>query len=147
VKIREEFKEAYAAPDSKEKAVRREYYYKNKKHLNQKHKEYNYNKYHSDKQFKLKSRLRFRLRAATIYDYGTKNMEPLLGCTINEFREHIRLQFAPGMNWDNYGKWEFDHIKPVSDFDLTDDVELKKCYHHTNLRPMWSSKNRTKFNN
>jgi len=143
-KIREDFKQEYNTPDSEKKKKMRDYYNKNKEHLNKKHKEYNYDKYHSDPQFRIKSNLRARLRFATLDDYGCGSMEPFLGCSIQEFRNHIESQFAPGMNWGNYGKWEFDHINAVVDFDLTNEEQIKLCYHYTNLRPMWSTKNRTK---
>ena len=144
--IKEKFNITYNTPDSPAKKNRREYYENNKHYLNQKHKDYNYEKYHSDKQFKIKTKLRVRLTSAALYDVGIDNMEPIIGCSIKEFRDHIRVQFAPGMYWGNYGEWELDHIKPVSDFDLTDDAQLKQCYNYINLRPMWSTKNRVKHN-
>lgn len=134
----------YIIPDSKNKKKKREYYYKNKERINKKHKEYNYDKYNSDPQFRAKTKLRVRLKSAVFKDYGVSHTEPLLGCSMQEFRKHIESQFAPGMNWDNYGRWEFDHINPVMNFDLTDEEQIKLCYYYVNLRPMWSSKNRMK---
>ena len=29
-----------------------------------------------------------------------------------ELRDHLESQFAHGMNWDNYGQWHVDHIRP-----------------------------------
>ena len=45
------------------------------------------------------------------------------------------------MSMSNYGKWHIDHIKPVTKFDLTKPGELEKCFHYTNLQPMWARDN------
>ncbi len=65
----------------------------------------------------------------------------LLGCSIKEFKRYIELKFKNGMNWENYGKWHLDHIKPVAKFDLNNLEEQKKCFHYTNLQPLWAIEN------
>ena len=67
----------------------------------------------------------------------------LLGCTIEEARQHIEKQFVEGMSWKNYAldTWHIDHIIPVNTFDLTKEEEQKKCFHYTNLRPLVAKKN------
>ena len=71
-----------------------------------------------------------------------KTME-LLGCSIESFKKHIESQFTKGMTWDNYGYkgWHIDHIVPCAAFDLTKPEEQKKCFHYTNLQPMWGTPN------
>ena len=68
----------------------------------------------------------------------------LLGCTIQEARNHIEKQFIDGMSWENYGKWHIDHIKPCASFDLTKENDQRKCFHYTNLQPLWAKDNLVK---
>jgi hypothetical protein len=51
-----------------------------------------------------------------------------------------------GMTWNNNtgNGWHIDHIIPCAAFDLTKSEEQKKCFHYTNLRPMWASENISK---
>ena len=72
----------------------------------------------------------------------------LVGCTADQLRAHFESQFEKGMSWDNYGKgpgrWSSDHIAPATSFDLTDREQAQKCYHYTNLRPLWFRQNASK---
>ncbi len=68
----------------------------------------------------------------------------LLGCTVDEARAHVERQFLPGMSWDNHGKWEIDHVRPISSFDLNDPEQVRACAHYTNLQPLWLADNRAK---
>lgn len=63
----------------------------------------------------------------------------LLGCSIEFFKAHIERQFVDGMNWNNYGfyGWHLDHIIPCSSFDLIDPEQQRKCFHYSNLQPLW----------
>jgi hypothetical protein len=54
---------------------------------------------------------------------------------------HLESQFQQGMTKDNYGKWHVDHITPCARFDLTQPTEQKKCFHYTNLQPLWAEQN------
>ena len=70
----------------------------------------------------------------------------LLGCTIQEAREYLEKQFKEGMTWENHGHetWHIDHIIPCASFDLTDPEQQKKCFHYTNLQPLWAKENMSK---
>ena len=76
----------------------------------------------------------------------SKKILEYLGCTIQEARNHIQSQFKEGMTWEKHGRhgWHFDHIIPISHFDATDKEQLKKCFHYTNLQPLWWHENLSK---
>jgi hypothetical protein len=70
----------------------------------------------------------------------------LLGCSIIHLRKVLEEQFKLGMNWQNWGRkgWHIDHIIPCNSFDLRKKSEQKKCFHYTNLQPLWWYENLSK---
>jgi hypothetical protein len=92
-----------------------------------------------DISFRLLNILRARVQTAIREQYTNKALTTikLLGCSIQKCRQHIEKQFKPGMSWNNYKQWQLHHIKPCIDFDLTKEEEQKKCFHYTNLQPLW----------
>jgi hypothetical protein len=60
--------------------------------------------------------------------------------------KHLESHFTEGMNWDNYGVygWHMDHIIPCAAFDLTKPEDQSKCFHYTNLQPLWAKDNLSK---
>ena len=67
----------------------------------------------------------------------------LIGCSIDFLKSYIESLFKEGMNWDNWTKdgWHLDHIIPCSSFDLSNEEERRKCFHYSNLRPLWARDN------
>lgn len=104
------------------------------------------NKEQTDPHFKLKRRLSCRVKNALILHKGKKadKTTKLIGCSIPDLVEHLEKQFQPGMTWDNYGEWHIDHKKPCASFDLTRPEEQFKCFHFSNLQPLWASDNLSK---
>lgn len=92
------------------------------------------------------------LRQRLLYGLNgkTKNLKTLqyLGCSIEELKFHLEVQFKEGMTWDNRGKggWEIDHIIPMDSFDLSDEEDIHKCCHFSNLQPLWKTDNLRKGN-
>jgi hypothetical protein len=75
-------------------------------------------------------------------------MVDLLGCSVEELKKYLEIKFKEGMSWNNYGLrgWHIDHIIPCSKFDLIKEEEQKKCFHFSNLQPLWWNENLSKGN-
>lgn len=112
----------------------------NKEKIHQRHKE----RYHTDDNYKLACLLRTRQNNALKGNYKAGSAVKDLGCMIEEVWQYIETLFQPGMTRANHGEWEFDHIIPLSSFDLTDREQYLKAFHYTNLQPLWAKDNRTK---
>ena len=95
-------------------------------------------------QNKIAQTLRGRIRVALKGIAKLKSSEELTGCSFEQLKIHIEKQFKDGMTWNNYGKWHIDHIKPCVSFDLTKQEEQEKCFHYTNLQPLWADENLSK---
>jgi hypothetical protein len=67
--------------------------------------------------------------------------EDLLGCSFGTLKVRLASMFVPGMTWGNYGEWHIDHIRPCASFDLTREDEQRKCFHFSNLQPLWAHDN------
>lgn len=67
-----------------------------------------------------------------------------VGCSPAFLREHLENLFTDGMTWENQGEWHIDHIRPCASFDLTTEEERHKCFHYTNLQPLWAADNISK---
>lgn len=130
------------------KNAKQKYYNLNKTKILQYSAEYCRKRLKTDLEFKLRYTLRNRIRRALKNQFSTKASKTinLLGCSIEECRKYLESKFQDGMTWDNYGKWEIDHIIPCIAFDLTNIEEQKKCFNYTNLQPLWWRDNRTKGN-
>jgi len=94
-------------------------------------------------QFKIVDVLRCRLRSAIRGEAKAAPTMELLGCTVEQARQHLEKQFTEGMSWDNHGLygWHIDHIQPCASFDMSDPKEQRKCFHYTNLQPLWAEDN------
>jgi hypothetical protein len=69
----------------------------------------------------------------------------LLGCSTDELRIHLQKQFKRGMTWKNYGTaWHIDHKEPCASFDLSKPEEQARCFHFSNLQPLWAAANSEK---
>jgi len=89
---------------------------------------------------------RIRSRISTVLRGTPKNgpLTTLLGCSIPDLRRHLENLFLPGMNWNNYGQWHVDHVRPCAKFNLTKPIEQRACFHFTNLQPLWAKENISK---
>jgi len=129
------------------KKYKKSYVTKNKEKIREKSRQYKNMKYGTDPEYKLMSNYRSRLGKA-LRSQGVRKANKtreLIGCSILELKSHIESLFTENMNWTNHGygskKWHVDHIIPCSFFDLSDQTELKQCFHYSNLRPLWQADN------
>jgi hypothetical protein len=118
----------------------------NKQYLNL----YEKQKKKQDPNYKLSKTIRSRIGNAIINQSTAKAYSSieLLGCSIEECRKYLESKFQDGMTWENHGQfgWHIDHIIPCDMFNLTDLNEQKKCFHYTNLQPLWWIDNLKKGN-
>jgi hypothetical protein len=116
----------------------------NREYFREHQRKYKALKRKNDPIFRITANLRIRLRKAIKGINKSKKTMELLGCSIEEFKEHIEKKFKKGMTWNNYGKWELDHIKPCCGFDLNDLDQQKKCFNYANIQPLWKKEHRQK---
>lgn len=122
----------------------------NKSKVRERQRKHHHKKRQSDFRYKILKILRGRITSAIKVQGSRKNSKTmnLIGCSIDFLKTHLESKFKYGMSWDNHGLkgWHIDHIIPCSKFDLTKDDEQKKCFHYTNLQPLWWHENIKKSN-
>jgi hypothetical protein len=119
----------------------RKYYQSNKETIKENAKKNHYARLERDVGYKLLSRYRKRLWDALSGRCKPKKTQELIGCTIEELKIHLQKKFKDDMSWDNYGKWHLDHIKPCALFDFDNKEDIFKCFHYSNLQPLWAKDN------
>lgn len=123
------------------KGLNRAWYEKNGK-------QYYKDRYENDLNFRMLRVIRSRLNSAIKNCAKTGSAVSSLGCSIEELKSHLAEMFQPGMSWDNWGKgdgkWNIDHIIPLSSFDLSNPDEFNKACNYKNLQPLWEFDNLSK---
>ena len=126
------------------------YVLNNKEKVNKRHNKYRRKKRIKDINFRVADNLRRRINQSlrNFKNEKSLNSKKLVGCSIEDLRFHLQKNWLPGMSWENYGYygWHIDHIIPCSKFDLSKLEEQKKCFHFTNLQPLWALDNIKKSN-
>lgn len=110
----------------------------------------------TDPEFKIRSNLSRRINHALTNQFSGKKTQKaektmeLIGCTVPYLIRHLEKMFKKGMNWQNYGEWEIDHITPVDwfvkNFDFKNAEVQKQCFNFKNLQPLWKLDNVKKSN-
>jgi len=119
----------------------KKYYEANKENLNEANREYKLKKRHININFKLLHNIRGRVYKVLKRNSKRGSTLELIGCSVESLKKHLEKQFKSGMTWANHGKWHIDHIIPCCKFDLTKASEQRKCFHYTNLQPLWAEEN------
>ena len=65
-----------------------------------------------------------------------------LGCSNEDFKQHIESQFQKGMSWENYGEWHLDHNIPLAAAKTIE--EVYKFSNYLNIVPLWANDNLSK---
>jgi hypothetical protein len=111
--------------------------------------EYAIRRYRENENIRLYSNLKRRtiLALKGIPSVGNSIFD-LWGCDLSFMKKHLSSQFTEGMNWGNHSLkgWHIDHILPIDSFDMRDIEQQKKCFHWTNLPPLWAEDNLRKSN-
>ena len=153
--------------NNKEKNLQRhrKYYICNKEKLTVRYKEYRLNNKEKIKEYRINNREKLntyqknrmksylifkikrnlRTRINRLLNGNTKSAKTikLLGCSVEFLKNYLEQQFIEGMAWDNHSVhgWHIDHIKPCASFDLSKPEEQSKCFHYSNLQPLWAEDN------
>ena len=103
-----------------------------------------------DPLFKLSTNIRSMICDCFRRNGYTKNSKTyeIIGCSFEEFKNHLESKFESWMNWDNHGLyngelnhgWDIDHITPNSSAITEEDIV--RLNHYTNLQPLCSYTNR-----
>lgn len=103
-------------------------------------------RYNSDPNYRLRRVLADRIIKALAGRYKAGLTLPLLGCSLKDFRLYLESRWETGMDWGNYGPqgWHVDHIMPCAIFDLAKPEHQQRCFHFSNLQPMWAGANLVK---
>ena len=127
----------------------KEYRAKNKTKAKEYHRQWYHRHTKRRLELSLVSRIRQSVKKKVKIRTKDRLWEKMVGFTFKEFLKHIESLFQSGMTWDNYGEWEIDHVIPVADFDCStvNDLDFKRCWALSNLRPLWAKDNRVKNSN
>lgn len=147
----EEYNEEYKK-SGRRREKSQQYYEENKEKINKKSAEYKNKKYNEDPTFRLVILHRARVNALIKNLKMNKNVAykdsklELLGCSPQELKEWIENKFIEGMSWDKLGVHgiHIDHVIPCAKFDLSIEENVRKCFHYTNLQPLWAKDNLSK---
>ena len=149
------FKEYQKQWRDKNREKLREYYKSKWPEYKKKQFEYSKNRQKTDLDFRLKQRLRSRLKCALKRQRlkKTERTCQLTGCTIKQLIEYFKTLFyinSEGIMMQESDLFEknvqIDHIIPCWHFDLTDIRQRKRCFYYTNLCPLWIEDHKKKSN-
>jgi hypothetical protein len=114
---------------------------------------YTRKKRREDPRFRMAQVLRGRIRSAVkrfLKDGHVTGISAVrhLGCSLSSFVKHLESKFTSGMSWQNHGngrgKWNVEHIYPISAADLSDPIQVRAVFNWRNQIPMWDSENKSK---
>ena len=102
--------------------------------------------------YRIRENIKERERKALKAQNAKRTYSITDSCTDQELEKHIKDNWEPWMNFDNYGEladkeqkcWQIDHIKEVHKFDLKDPLQQKMCFELKNIQPLEKFENQRK---
>jgi len=149
-KIKQIKKQYYQENKDKIKEYKKEYYENNKDKIKEYKKNYKCEHNKTPRKCVICNPLSYltELQGVRIRDAlnskKDKHTIEYLGCDKKTLYNHLEKQFKDGMTWKNKGEWHIDHIRPCASFNLELEEERMKCFHYTNLQPLWATDNLSK---
>ena len=110
--------------------------------------EYGKNRRANDPEFRLSHNTTTAIGNSLKGNKNRRHWETLVGYSLQDLMDRLSVNFQKGMSFENYGKWEIDHIKPKSLFHYKtpEDQAFKDCWCLANLQPLWAKDNNSKNN-
>jgi hypothetical protein len=99
--------------------------------------------------YRIKNNISRHIRKAINQHKGGRKWQSIVGYSLEELKKHLETTFKNGMNWNNYGQWHIDHIKPVDSFIIDKDnwlTIIKDIWSLNNLQALWAADNIKKSN-
>lgn len=126
------------------------YYQDNKDKIRERNRVYSKNRRANDVMYQLKMKVKNIIQNSfrrSNYSKTSRTYD-ILGCSYEEFKQHLESKFEPWMTWENRGLyngelnhgWDIDHIIPLDS--AKNEKDLVKLNHYTNLQPLCGYKNR-----
>jgi len=144
----DKYKKYKAKYDNENKVAKadydKQYYEANKEAIIKSTIQYAKERRDTDPLYRLTGNIRCSIRQSLINGGYSKTSQThkILGCSYEEYYQHIESQFTEGMSWDVMSEIHIDHRLPVSA--ATTEAELLALNHHRNLQPLWKSDNMAK---
>lgn len=143
--IRKRSKAFYESNKEYRKEYDKKYKETHKEEITKRQRNYRNKRRKLDLEYRIVCNLRCRIRLALHGKSKSAHTMELIGCSIEELKQHLESQFRDGMSWDNYGTtWHIDHIIPCIAFDMTDEEQQKECFNYKNLQPLLVEENLSK---
>lgn len=130
----------------------REYYANNREQILERKKVYHEDN-KNNPQYKIKRNLRTRMWSIFNQNVKTGSAVDDMGCSVEFLMDWFVFVFhnyklnGVDVNWENSGsEWDIDHVIPLSKFNMVEREQFLISAHWTNLFPLPTYLNRSKYN-
>lgn len=101
------------------------------------------NKRATDPAYKVNQNVSRAIRLSIRGGKRGRGWESVIGYSLEMLMGNLEAKFQKGMNWNNYGQWHIDHIRPKSSFSYVnmESQDFLDCWSLDNLQPLWATEN------